>query len=152
MWFNRTPSPVCKQSSCLHEEKMVRPFKFDSIKLHSNFFSVTKIRDGDLYAALRDCLKALKVDKGHAKAHLRLCRCLLELKWVDEAQGALELFKSRFAEHASGAACVALAKDISDVIRDMSSSESAASKAAEPMPSLEDDLSSSKYFYSDLPH
>jgi len=99
--------------------------------------------DGDLYAALRDCLKALKVDKGHAKAHLRLCRCLLELKWVDEAQGALELFKSRFAEHASGAACVALAKDISDVIRDMSSSESAASKAAEPMPSLEDDLSSS---------
>ena len=145
MWFNRTPSPVCKQSSCLHEEKMVRPFKFDSIKLHSNLFSVTKFRDGDLYAALRDCLKALKVDKGHAKAHLRLCRCLLELKWVDEAQGALELFKSRFAEHASGAACVALAKDISDVIRDMSSSESAASKAAEPMPSLEDDLSSSKY-------
>ena len=38
--------------------------------------------DGDIYAALRDCFHVLTVEPSDVKAHLRLCRCLLEMKRV----------------------------------------------------------------------
>jgi len=55
--------------------------------------------DGDIYAALRDCLNALSLDPGHIKAHLRLAQCLIELDWLSEASRCLEEFKSRHPEH-----------------------------------------------------
>ena len=69
-----------------------------------------------MYAALRDCLQALRLDQDHIKAHLRLCRCLLELRWPQEAAKAIELFKVRFPEHAEVSACKTLVKDISEAI------------------------------------
>jgi len=60
--------------------------------------------DGDMYAALRDCLSALSQDPGHIKAHLRLAQCLTELEWLPEARKCLETFKERHPEHKKSAA------------------------------------------------
>uniref|UniRef100_A0A8C5GA78 WD and tetratricopeptide repeats protein 1 n=1 Tax=Gouania willdenowi TaxID=441366 RepID=A0A8C5GA78_GOUWI len=68
--------------------------------------------DGDLYDALRDCLKALTLNPGHLKAHFRLARCLFELKYVAEALECLDDFKGKFPEQAHSSACDALDKDI----------------------------------------
>lgn len=69
-------------------------------------------RDGDHYDALRDCLKALKLNPSHLKAHFRLARCLFELKYVSEALECLDDFKGKFPEQAHSSACDALDKDI----------------------------------------
>jgi len=50
--------------------------------------------DGDVYAALRDCYYVLSQDPTDVKAHLRLCRCLLEMKRPQEAQKCIEVFKA----------------------------------------------------------
>jgi len=60
--------------------------------------------DGDIYAALRDCLIALSQDPGHIKAHLRLAQCLTELEWLPEASKCLDNFKQRHPEHKKSAA------------------------------------------------
>ena len=44
------------------------------------------------------------------KAHLRMCTCLLELKWVEEAQFALRKFQLKFPEHAGALACLKIYK------------------------------------------
>jgi len=75
--------------------------------------------DGDMYAALMDCRSALKLDRGHMKAHLRLCRCLLELKWPQEAAKAIEAFKARFPDHSEVSACKSLVKDIAEALEEM---------------------------------
>ena len=97
-----------------------------------------------MYAALRDCLQALKLDRNHMKAHLRLCRCLLELKWLEEAHLALQRFQIRFPEHACDTACITLLKDISAALEEVKSGGAATSES-DPAPSLSDDgLNSSK--------
>ena len=70
--------------------------------------------DGDVYAALRDCYRAVSMDPNHLKAHLRLCRCLLELGWIDQASTAIEAFQRQFPEHSQVSACQTLIKDVYD--------------------------------------
>jgi len=70
------------------------------------------VRDGDVYAALRDCYAALHLDINHLKAHFRLARCLYELSWTTEALECLLLFKAKFPDNASSKMCEALEKDI----------------------------------------
>lgn len=69
-------------------------------------------RDGDMYAALRDCHTALKLDLNHLKAHFRLAKCLNELSWSKEAFECLSHFKNKFPDYASSRACEQLDKDI----------------------------------------
>jgi len=70
------------------------------------------VRDGDVYAALRDCYTALHLDVNHMKAHFRLARCLYELSWTTEALDCLLLFKAKFPDNASSKTCEVLEKDI----------------------------------------
>uniref|UniRef100_A0A1E1XBJ1 Putative wd and tetratricopeptide repeat protein n=1 Tax=Amblyomma aureolatum TaxID=187763 RepID=A0A1E1XBJ1_9ACAR len=72
--------------------------------------------DGDMYAALRDCHVSMQLDAGYVKAHLRLVRCLYELRWTKEALDCLQAFKARFPECALGQACQALDRDIKAAI------------------------------------
>lgn len=68
--------------------------------------------DGDMYAALKDCHKALQLDRNHLKAHFRLAKCLHELSWPKEAFECLKYFKSKFPDYATSRACEQLDKDI----------------------------------------
>ena len=69
-------------------------------------------RDGDIYAALRDCHTALTLDPSHNKAHFRQARCLYELRWCQEALSCLQHFKARFPEQAEGNPAKTLERDI----------------------------------------
>ena len=68
--------------------------------------------DGDVYAALRDCLAALRLDPGHVKAHLRLAQCLLNLEWLAESAQCLENFKSRHPDFIKSKAFMQLERDL----------------------------------------
>ncbi|XP_065202390.1 WD and tetratricopeptide repeats protein 1 isoform X2 [Planococcus citri] len=72
---------------------------------------------GDMYAALRDCSTALKLDPDYMKAFFRLARCFHELKRFEEAKTCLDMFKSKFMNHADSHACRALEKDIEDACK-----------------------------------
>jgi len=65
-----------------------------------------------MYAALRDCGMAIKLDPNHLKAHFRLAKCLFELSWTAEALECLLHFKSKFPDYVTSHACEALEKDI----------------------------------------
>ncbi|KAH7936681.1 hypothetical protein HPB49_002428 [Dermacentor silvarum] len=78
--------------------------------------SSTKWGDGDMYAALRDCHTSLQLEADYVKAHLRLVRCLYELRWTKEALDCLQAFKSRFPDCALGQACQTLDRDIKAAI------------------------------------
>lgn len=67
---------------------------------------------GDVYAALRDCHEALRLDVTYVKAHFRLTRALLELNHIQEAVKSLEELKSRFPTYASNYGVMMLQKDI----------------------------------------
>eukprot|EP00088_Acartia_fossae_P021223 TRINITY_DN22710_c0_g1_i3.p1 TRINITY_DN22710_c0_g1~~TRINITY_DN22710_c0_g1_i3.p1 ORF type:complete len:725 (+),score=174.66 TRINITY_DN22710_c0_g1_i3:148-2322(+) len=67
---------------------------------------------GDTYAALRDCVTTLGLNPGHIKALLRLAKCLHELERYAEAKKCLEIFKSRYPDHAKSSVCTQLEKDI----------------------------------------
>ena len=82
------------------------------------------VRDGDVYAALRDCYTALHLDINHMKAHFRLARCLYELSWTTEALDCLLLFKAKFPDNASSKTCEALEKDIRAAIFSKNSGKS----------------------------
>ena len=69
-------------------------------------------RDGDQYAALRDCHSAINLDPDHLKAHFRMAKCLFELSWSQEALECLMFFKSKFPDYATSHACEALERDI----------------------------------------
>lgn len=73
-------------------------------------------RDGDMYAALRDCHVSLQLEADYVKAHLRLARCLYELRWTKEALDCLQAFKLCFPDYAMGQACQALDRDIKAAI------------------------------------
>jgi len=68
--------------------------------------------DGDVYAALRDCLAALSLQPDHIKAHLRMARCLADLDWRDEASACLTSFRSKHPEHRRSVHCVELEQDL----------------------------------------
>lgn len=51
---------------------------------------------GDLYAALKDCEIALKLDPTYMKAHFRMTRALYELGFWNEAYHSLCELKRRF--------------------------------------------------------
>ena len=65
-----------------------------------------------MYAALRDCHNALRLDLNHLKAHFRLAKCLNELCWPKEAFECLNHFKTKFPDYATSRACEQLDKDI----------------------------------------
>ncbi len=73
-------------------------------------------RDGDLYAALRDCHSAIRLDPEHLKAHFRLSKCLFELSWSTEAHECLKIFKEKFPDYATSNACESLDRDIKAAI------------------------------------
>ena len=85
---------------------------FLSLKIFIVQLSVFLERDGDVYAALRDCHRALQLDPNHTKAHFRQARCLYELQWFQEALTCLNHFKLKFPEQAEGNAAKTLERDI----------------------------------------
>ncbi|XP_064601021.1 WD and tetratricopeptide repeats protein 1-like [Liolophura sinensis] len=99
--------------------------------------------DGDLYAALRDCHTAIKIDPNHLKAHFRLARCLYELSWTKEAYECLQQFKDKFPDYAKSHACAALDRDIKAAI--FSQTDSPLPEESEPpSPTEKGDTSPSK--------
>ncbi|CAH1798641.1 unnamed protein product [Owenia fusiformis] len=91
--------------------------------------------DGDVYAALRDCYSAIRLDPTHLKAHFRLARCLYELAWTKEAHDCLAMFKEKFPDYAKSPACEALDKDITTDIAEQSDEKESAKKDTEESPS-----------------
>lgn len=75
------------------------------------------LRDGDIYAALRDSLTAVSIDPSHSKAYYRQARCLFELKWYEEADICLQLFKSKFPEQADGYSIKKLEMEVKQLIK-----------------------------------
>ena len=73
-------------------------------------------RDGDMYAALRDCHCAIRLDNDHLKAHFRLARCLHGLAWTKEAFDCLRYFKAKFPDYAQSNACESLDRDIKEAM------------------------------------
>ena len=69
-------------------------------------------RNGDVYAALRDCHDALQLNPDHMKAHFRMARCLYELDLVQEAFQCLMAFKLKFSDYRSCPAVANLEKSI----------------------------------------
>jgi len=68
---------------------------------------------GDMYAALRDCVTALRLQPGHVKALLRLVKCLHELDWIDEASVCLDVFRTKHPDHVKSQAYRQLERDVS---------------------------------------
>lgn len=91
-------------------------FLYGSLAKDNEHFFYINHRDGDLYAALRDCHSALQIDPNHLKAHFRLARCLYELSWPQEAYDCLQQFKNKFPDYAKSNACETLDKDIKAAI------------------------------------
>ncbi|XP_078483013.1 WD and tetratricopeptide repeats protein 1-like [Ciona intestinalis] len=79
--------------------------------------------DGDIYAALRDCYKALLLNPNHVKANFRLARCLYELRWLTEAQKCLKDLKNNFPDFRNSRALAVLEKDVKIAIKKDKSSE-----------------------------
>lgn len=52
--------------------------------------------NGDIYSALLDCYNVIQIDASNIKAHLRLIKCLIELKWFEEALSYMTLFQEKF--------------------------------------------------------
>ena len=69
-------------------------------------------RDGDTYAAMRDCCSAIKLDAGKVKPFHRLVRCLQDLGWTESANDAMNGLKNAFPDHSSSATFKNLEKEI----------------------------------------
>lgn len=67
---------------------------------------------GDIYAALRDCHQALKLDSLNSKASYRQARCLFELEWFAQADACLKRFKARFPDECNSNFVRFLERDI----------------------------------------
>lgn len=67
---------------------------------------------GDVYAAVRDCQRALRLDPHYVKAHFRLARALLKLGQLQDASGCLAELVKRFPSYAKNHGVLMLEKDI----------------------------------------
>lgn len=56
--------------------------------------------NGDVYSALIDSLRVIELDPIHIKAHLRLIKCLVELKWLKEGNEFIDTFRQKFPKRA----------------------------------------------------
>lgn len=59
---------------------------------------------GDFYAALKDCVTALKLDPNHMKAHFRLAVCLYELNQLKDSKMYLDHFTMKYPSYKTSAA------------------------------------------------
>ena len=87
--------------------------------------------DGDIYAAFRDCYHVLNQDPTDVKAHLRLCRCLLEMKRPQEAQKCIELFKVCCPDQVKSSDCQTVEKEIEEALEKASEDTVAGRKKGE---------------------
>lgn len=72
-------------------------FKSSSVLFSNRAAAYIKRKwQGDYYAALKDCVTALKLEPNHMKAHFRLIVCLYELNMVDDSKIYLDQFKKKF--------------------------------------------------------
>ncbi|KAH8280395.1 hypothetical protein KR018_005473 [Drosophila ironensis] len=78
---------------------------------------------GDIYAALRDCHEALRLDPSYVKAHFRLARALLELRRPQDAEKCILALLQRFPGLASNHGVMTLHKDIRDNRRQTENNE-----------------------------
>lgn len=110
----------------------------DSAVLYANRAAayIKRAWDGDIYAALRDCYRALGLDPNHTKAHFRQARCLYELHWFQEALSCLNHFKLKFPEQAEGSAAKTLERDIraAAFAETCENSEGESNAQSEPLP------------------
>lgn len=89
---------------------------FESSVLFSNRAAayIKRKWHGDFYAALKDCVTALKINPNHMKAHFRLAVCLYELDKLDDSQMYLDQFTRKYPSYMSSVAFKVLHKDIKD--------------------------------------
>jgi len=87
--------------------------------------------NGDIYSALLDVYYVILLDPSHIKAHLRLIKCLTELKWIEEAADFVVVFKQKFPNHADSPALKSLEKRLEEVKNDVKESESKNKKRKE---------------------
>lgn len=67
---------------------------------------------GDIYAALIDCVTALKLDPNHMKAHFRLAVCLYELQKYNDSKIYLEQFTMKHPSYKTSTAFKVLRDDL----------------------------------------
>lgn len=67
---------------------------------------------GDVYAALKDCHRALQLDPSYIKAHFRLARALLDLGRAKDADECLKELVRRFPNYSNNHGVMMLRKDI----------------------------------------
>ena len=87
--------------------------------------------NGDIYSALLDVYHVILLDSNHIKAHLRMIKCLTELKWIEEAEDFVVIFKQKFPNHADSPALKSLEKRLEEVKNDVKESESKNKKRKE---------------------
>jgi len=67
---------------------------------------------GDFYAALKDCVTALKLEPNHMKAHFRLTVCLYELGKLEDSRMYLDQFTKKYPSYKTSAAYKCLFRDL----------------------------------------
>lgn len=75
---------------------------------------------GDMYAGLRDCQQALKLDPTYQKSAFRLARALFGLDFVTEASECLDEFKKRFPNDANNKQINLLSQEIQSQLDEVS--------------------------------
>ncbi|XP_001947034.1 WD and tetratricopeptide repeats protein 1-like [Acyrthosiphon pisum] len=67
---------------------------------------------GDMYAALKDCVTALKLEPNHMEAHFLLTNCLFELDMLKESEMYLDQFTMNYPSYKTSAAYKCLYSDL----------------------------------------
>lgn len=96
------------------------------------------LRDGDIYAALKDCVSSLKLDPNQIKPFHRLARCVLDLGHPHLADKALALLKERFPQQSNGSAFSSLYIEIQKKLTHQRLEKESAQRELDEQPELED--------------
>lgn len=75
---------------------------------------------GDLYAAVRDCSRALELDKDYVKVKFRLASCLHQLEWFQDALDVIDKVRAEHPEHADSKTFLELEKDVKEDLKNKS--------------------------------